>query len=177
MSGLILLLFRWYIPERTEIWTRGKENCSSDATSDYVSEWNKEFWEYSISREFILEWVINRATASLSLLNTSGSVAMDRYQWLSNMYAGHYMPTFTASHAQIAWINRDNKNDKTTFATAKDPCWVHLQINGTCWEWMAIDIIIASECKYEAAADDGLWWGSMFCLPLNVNPNSLILTL
>jgi hypothetical protein len=32
-------------------------------------------------------WVINGATASLRLLNTSGSVAMDRYQWLSNMYA------------------------------------------------------------------------------------------
>ena len=30
--------------------------------------------------EFIIEGVINRATASLSLLNTSGSVPMDRYQ-------------------------------------------------------------------------------------------------
>ena len=54
-----------------------------------------------IAIEFIIEWVINGATASLSLLNTSGSVAMDRYQWLSNTYGWHYMLTFTASHTQI----------------------------------------------------------------------------
>ena len=74
---------------------------SDDATSVYVCEWNKEFWENTIAIEFILEWDINGATASLSLLNTSGSVAMDRYQWLSNTYACHYMLTFTASHTQI----------------------------------------------------------------------------
>ena len=85
VSGLILLVFRWHILERTETWTRSKENCSSDATSVYMCEWNKEFWENTITREFILEWVINGATASLSLLNTSGSVAMHRYQWLSNI--------------------------------------------------------------------------------------------
>ena len=66
-----------------------------------MCESNKEFWENTIAIEFIIEWVINRATESLSLLNTSGSVAMHRYQWLSNMYAWHYMLTFTASHTQI----------------------------------------------------------------------------
>ena len=101
VNCLILLLFRWYILEITETWTRSKENCSSDATSVYMCEWNKEFWENTISREFIIEWVINRATASLSLLNTSGSVAMHRYQWISNMYAWHYMHAFTASHTSM----------------------------------------------------------------------------
>ena len=101
VSGLILFVFRLYIPEGTETWRRSKENCSSDATSVYVYESNKEVSENMASREFILEWVINRATASLSLLNTSGSVAMHRYQWLSNMYAWHYMLTFSASHTQI----------------------------------------------------------------------------
>ena len=85
VSALILLVFRWYILERTETWTRSKENCSSDATSVYVCEWNKEFWEKTIAIEYIIEWVINRATASLRLLNTSGSVAIHRYQWLSNI--------------------------------------------------------------------------------------------
>ena len=80
------------------LWTRSKENCSSDAISVYVCESNKEFWENTIAREFIIEWVINTATASLRLLNTSGSVAMDRYQWLSNTFAWHYMLAFTASH-------------------------------------------------------------------------------
>ena len=83
------------------MWTRSKENCSSDATSVYVWEWNKEFWENTTIRELIIEWIINRATASLRLLNGSGSVAMDRYQWLSNTYACHHMLTFTASHTQI----------------------------------------------------------------------------
>ena len=63
-----------------------------------MCESNKEFLENMITREFIIEWAINGATATLSLLNTSGSVAMDRYQWLSIMYAWHYMLTFTASH-------------------------------------------------------------------------------
>ena len=62
---------------------------------------NKELSENTIARDFIIEWVINGATAFLRLLNTSGSVAMDRYQWLSNTYACHYMLTFTASHTQI----------------------------------------------------------------------------
>ena len=66
--------------------------------SVYVCEWDEEFWENTASREFIVEWVINGASASLSLLNTSGSVAMHRYQWLSNTYGWHYMLTFTASH-------------------------------------------------------------------------------
>jgi hypothetical protein len=65
-----------------------------------MCEWNKEFWENMITREFIVEWVFNGATASLSLLNGSGSVAIDRYQWLSNTYAWYYMLTFTASHTQ-----------------------------------------------------------------------------
>ena len=65
-----------------------------------MCEWNKMVLENMTSREFIIEWVINGATASLSLLNTSGSVAMDRYQWLSNTYAGYYMLTFTVSHTQ-----------------------------------------------------------------------------
>ena len=98
VSGFILLVLRWYILVRTEMWTRSKENCSNDATSIYVCEWNEEFWENTTIKEFIIEWVINRATASLRLLNTSGSVAMDRYQWVSNTYACHYMFTFTASH-------------------------------------------------------------------------------
>ena len=84
-----------------ETWRRSKENCSSDATNVYAFEWNKMVLENTITREFLIEWVINRGTASLSLLNTSGSVAMDRYQWLSNTYACHYMLTFTASHTQI----------------------------------------------------------------------------
>ena len=138
-SGLILLVFRWYILQRTETWRRSKENCSSDATSVYVCKSNKEFSENMTSREFILEWVVNWATASLSLLNISGSVAMDRYHGLSNTYAGHYSFIFTASHTQNAQISRNNKNDKTTCTTAKDdPCWVNMQINGSCWEWMAI---------------------------------------
>ena len=143
VSGSILLVFRWYILERTETWTRSKENCSSGATSVYVCESKKEFWENTTIREYIIEWVINGATASLSLLNTSGSVAMHRYQWLSNTYARHYLLSFTASHAQIAEINRNNKNDKTTYTTAEDPYWDSVQINGTCWEWMAIGIIVA----------------------------------
>ena len=65
------------------MWRRSKENCSSDAMSVYVCESNKMVLENTISREFIIEWVINGATASLSLLNTSGSVAMDRNQWFS----------------------------------------------------------------------------------------------
>ena len=84
VSALILLVFRWHILEITETWTRSKENCSSDATSVYVCESNNEFWENTTIKEYIIERVINRATASVSLLNTSGSVAMDRYQWLSN---------------------------------------------------------------------------------------------
>ena len=66
------------------MWRRSKENCSSDATSVYMCESNKEVSDNTTSREFNIEWVINGATASLSLLNTSGSVAMGRYQWLSN---------------------------------------------------------------------------------------------
>ena len=151
VSALILLVFRWHILEITETWTRSKENCSTDATSVYVCESNKEFSENTtIAIEYIIEWVINGATASLSLLNTSGSVAMDRYQGLSNTYACHYMLTFTASHTQIVYSNRDNKSDTTTCATASDPCWVNMQINGSCWDWMAICIIVASECKYKA---------------------------
>ena len=102
VSGLILLVFRWYIVERTETWGTSKENCGSDATSVYTCEWNKMVLENKITREFIIEWVINGATASLSLLNTSGSAAMHRYQWLFNTYAWHYLLTFTASHTQIA---------------------------------------------------------------------------
>ena len=103
VSGLILLVFKWHILEITETWTRSKENCSSDATSVYVCEWNKEFWENTtIAIEYIIEWVTNGATASLSLLNTSGSVAMHSYQWLSNMYTWHYMHAFTASHTPKA---------------------------------------------------------------------------
>ena len=69
--------------------------------SVYTCEWNKMVLENTITREFIIEWIINGATASLSLLNTLGSVAMHRYQWLSNTYGWHYMLTFTASHTQI----------------------------------------------------------------------------
>ena len=101
VSALILLVFRWHILEITETWTRSKENCSSDAMSVYMCEWNIEFWENMTSRELLTEWVINKATASLSLLNTSGNVAMNRYQWLSNTYAWHYMLTFAASHTWI----------------------------------------------------------------------------
>ena len=151
VSALILPVFRWHILEITETWTRSKENCSSDATSVYMCEWKIEFWENTtIAREFIIEWVINGATASLILLNTSGSVAMHRYQWLSNTYGWHYMLTFTASRTQIVYSNRDNKSDTTTCTTASDPCWVNMQINGSCWEWMAIGFIVASECKYKA---------------------------
>ena len=150
VSALILLVFRWHILEITEMWTRSKENCSSDATSVYMCEWNIEFWENTIAIEYIIEWVINRGTASLSLLNTSDSVAMDRYQWLSITFAWYFMLTFTASHTWIVKINRDNKSDTTTCATASDPCWVNMQINVSCWDWMAIGFIAASECKYKA---------------------------
>ena len=102
VSSLILLVFRWYILEKAETWTKSKENWSSDATSVYTCEWNKMLLENTIRREFISEWVINRATVSLSLLNTSDSVAMHRYQWLSNTYAWHYMFAFTTSHTQDA---------------------------------------------------------------------------
>ena len=115
-----------------------------------MCESNKEFQENTITREFIIEWVINGATASLSLLNGSGSVAMHRYQWLSNTYAWHYLHAFTSSHTWNVEINRDNKNDTTTHATANNPWWVNMQINGSCWEWMAIGIIVALVCKYEA---------------------------
>ena len=143
VSALILLVFRWHILEKAETWRTSKENCRSDTTSVYVCEWNKEFWENTTIKEYIIEWVINRGTASLRLLNTSGSVAIHRYQWLSNTYGWHFMLTFTASHTQIVYINRDNRNDKTTCATVKDPCWVNMQINFSCWEWMAICIIVA----------------------------------
>ena len=98
VSALILLVFKLHILEITEMWTRSKENCSSDATSVYVCEWNKEFWENTVAREFIIEWVINGATASLSLLNTSGSVAIHRYQGLSNTYGCHYVLTFRSNY-------------------------------------------------------------------------------
>ena len=150
VSDSILLVFRWHILEKAERWRVSKENCSSDATSVYTCESSKMDLEDMITREFILEWVINGATTSLSLLNTSGSVAMDRYQWLSNTYACHYMLAFTASHTWNMYINRDNRNDTTTWATANNPCWVNMQINGTCWDWMAIGFIVASECKYKA---------------------------
>ena len=84
------------------MWRISKENCSSDATSVCMCESNKECLGNTTSTAIVLEWVINGAPASLSLLNTSGSVAMHRYQWLSKMYACHYMISFTASHAQIA---------------------------------------------------------------------------
>ena len=93
VSGLIFRMFRWYILERTEMWRRSKENCSNDATCVYVCESNKDFSENMASRECILEWVINGATASLNLLNRSDSAAMHRYQWLSNTYAWHYLLT------------------------------------------------------------------------------------
>ena len=150
VSALILPVFRWYILEITETWTRSKEKCSSDVTSVYMCEWNKVFWENMIAREIFIEWVINGASTSLSLLNTSGSVAMHRHQWLSNTCAWHYVLTFTASHTQIVYSNRDNKSDTTTCTTASDACWVNMQINGSCWEWIAIGFIVASECKYEA---------------------------
>ena len=53
-----------------------------------------------IARQCIIEWVIDGTTAFLSLLNTSGNVAMYRYQWLFNTYGWHYMLTFTTSHTQ-----------------------------------------------------------------------------
>ena len=106
VSGLILLMFRWYILEKAERWTRSKEKCSSDAMSVYICESNKVFLENTMSREFILEWVINGATASLSLLNRSGSVAIVRYQWLSNMYGWHYMLAFTDSHTWNVYYKR-----------------------------------------------------------------------
>ena len=89
VSGLILLVCRWYILERSEMWKRSKENYSSDATSVYVCESNKELSENTTSGEFIIEWNIHWATASLSLLYRSGSVGMHRYQGLSNTYAWH----------------------------------------------------------------------------------------
>ena len=82
-------------------WFTYIDTCSITTTVLFACESNKVVWENTITREFIIEWVINGATASLSLLNTSGSVAMDRYQQLSNMYAWHYMHAFTASHTQI----------------------------------------------------------------------------
>ena len=137
VSALILLVFRWYILERTETWTRSKENCSSDATSVYVCEWNKEFWENTIAIVFIIEWVINGATASLSLLNTSGSVAMDRYQWLSNTFAWHYMLTFTTSHTwngvnqqgQQEWHNYLH-NCQWSLLSQHANQWFLLRLNG-----------------------------------------------
>ena len=101
VNGLILLVFRWYILEKAETWRTNNENCSSDAMSVYACEWNKLLLENMIARDFIVEWVIKGATASLSLLNRSGSVDMHRYQWLSNTYTWHYMHAFTASHKQI----------------------------------------------------------------------------
>ena len=77
-------------------------NCNSDATSVYVCESNKEFPENTTSRKVIIEWVIYWATTSLSLLNGSGRVAIDRYQGLFNTYAGHDLNTFTASHTENA---------------------------------------------------------------------------
>ena len=55
VSGLILLVFRWYILERTEMGRRSKENCGSDATSVYACESNKVVLENMITREFIIE--------------------------------------------------------------------------------------------------------------------------
>ena len=75
---------------------------------------------------------------------------MHRYQRFSNTYARHYLLTFTTSNTQNALINRDNKNDKTTCATAKDPYWVKVKFNDSWWEWIALCIIIASECMYKA---------------------------
>ena len=49
VSALILLVFRWYILERTEILRKSKEKCSSDATRVYVCESNKMVLENTIS--------------------------------------------------------------------------------------------------------------------------------
>ena len=123
VSALILLVFRWHILERTEMWTRSKENCSSDATSVYVCEWNKEFWENTTIKEYIIEWVINGATASLSLLNTSGSVDTQRYQWLSNTYACHYILTFRSNYeAYCHSISTRNIDLNVDAARITDSC-------------------------------------------------------
>ena len=55
VSGLILLVFRWYILERTEMGRRSKESCSSYVTSVYMCESNKEFSENMTSTELIIE--------------------------------------------------------------------------------------------------------------------------
>ena len=136
VRALILLVFRWYILERTEKWTRSKENCSSDATSVYVCEWNKEFWENTIAIEFIIEWVINGATASLRLLNTSGSVAMDRYQWLSNICMPLHVCIHCFSHlecvnqqGQQEWHNY-LRNSRRSLLSQHANQWFLLRLNG-----------------------------------------------
>ena len=119
VSALILLVFRWHILEKTEMWTRSKENCSSDAMSVYVCEWNKEFWENTIAREFIIEWVINRATASLRLLNTSGSVAIHRYQWLSNICIPLHAYIHCFSHTN--WLCKSTGTTRVTQLLEQQP--------------------------------------------------------
>ena len=145
-----------------------------------MCESNKEFWENTTIKEFIIEWVINRATASLSLLNTSGSVAMDRYQWLSNMYAWHYMHAFTDSHTDCVnqqghhqWHNY-LRNSQWSLLSQRANQWYLLRMNGNkhhncLWRYVWVYSV--------AGGYNGWWWGNMLCLPLNVNPNSLICTL
>ena len=50
-----------------------------------------------------------------------------------------------------------------------------MQINSSCWEWMAIGIIVASECKYEAI--QWLLMRKYVLLAFECQPNILILTL
>ena len=135
VSALILLVFRWHILEITEMWTRSKENCSSDATSVYVCEWNKEFWENTIAIEYIIEWVINRGTASLSLLNTSDSVAMDRYQGLSNTYGCHYMLTFTSSHTNC--VNQQGQQEWHDYL--RNCQWSLLSLHANQWFLLSLN--------------------------------------
>lgn len=49
VNGLILLMFRWYTLERKETWQRSKEDCSSNATSDYKGPMNRSHWEHGQS--------------------------------------------------------------------------------------------------------------------------------
>ena len=62
---------------------------------------------------------------------------------------------------------QENKNDKTNCATAKDPCWENMQINGTWWEWVAIGIIIASFPMIFHSID----WEARACASLHSSPS------
>ena len=135
-----------------------------DAQTSYVSDTcscgGKQTYTPVCSLKAIYTWfksVINRATASLSLLNTSGSVAMDRYQWLSNVC----MPLYTYIHcfSHTNCVNQQGQQEWHDYLRNYHwfACWLSKDHFGCCTSSRVtlvvhVDLhnlcVRSSECKY-----------------------------